>query len=392
MEDEESKRIAVKINSMERKVALDHCAQLGFTLANTSEVEHIKPQALKLEDVEVNFDTVDVGKNRGSITARQYQGTISLGNAAKETETKFIINAQGYDQTDGVGENYIELAAGEGKVFATPEYNDMLQQKLRRAIEKAEIRKEELVRERALNFYSDEGLEIPPELKTTLKTINSKGQSILENGTLETSKQERLRAKSALAEFNSQMRLLRKQAKNAALYAGLRKHAELTGKIPGIVPLQIPSNGSKAVQDNSQSENTSTSQFPIKSLSDESRLRTRQKVGSRNGNEKSRYMGRDSLTTVDGGADCELSSNRTKDGSQLNLKWNVDGLSGDNARKTKFLRLLGSGSSISGGNSKPSEDSKSATDMNARIQSDLEKQYWDGYAYKKDSKKKGLGS
>lgn len=35
-----------------------------------------------------------------------------------------------------------------------------------------------------------------------------------------------------LAEFNTRMRVLRRQAKEAAIYAGLHKHAEVTGRIP----------------------------------------------------------------------------------------------------------------------------------------------------------------
>ena len=116
-------------------------------------------------------------------------------------------------------------------------YNHKLRRKLRRAIDNAEIRKEMLVRQRALDYCGDKHIEVPPELKTPYKPINFRGQIILENGTLETAKQERVRARMELAEFDTQMRILRRQAKKAAIYAGLRKHAELIGKILSSDPL-----------------------------------------------------------------------------------------------------------------------------------------------------------
>ena len=66
---------------------------------------------------------------------------------------------------------------------------------------------------------------------TQLKPLNVKGHRILDNGRVETAKQERVRARMELTEFNSNMKVLRRQAKEAAIYAGLKKHAELTGKI-----------------------------------------------------------------------------------------------------------------------------------------------------------------
>ena len=100
----------------------------------------------------------------------------------------------------------------------------------------AEIRKEMVVRQRAHDHCNENNIEIPPVLRTAYKPINAKGQRILENGTLETAKQERVRARMDLAEFNTQMRILRKQAKDAAIHAGLQKHAELTGKISSTEP------------------------------------------------------------------------------------------------------------------------------------------------------------
>ena len=230
IEDEESKKIAVDINILERRVALEHCAALGFTLANTNGVDEVQPRALGMKGIEVDFDAIEVGESRSDVKSKKANGRANLGSVPDHANTEYISAGQQTD--DREPEDFIKLDVGEGQDFETLNYNHKLRRKLRRAIDNAEIRKEMLVRQRALDFYADNNVEIPPELRTPSKPINVKGHRILENGTLETAKQERVRARMELAEFNTQMRILRRQAKDAAIYAGLRKHAELMGKIP----------------------------------------------------------------------------------------------------------------------------------------------------------------
>ena len=81
-------------------------------------------------------------------------------------------------------------------------------------------------------------------------------------------------------------------------------------------------------------------------------------------------------------------------GANAASNWNVNGLSGDKARQSKFLRLLGGGEkSFSGANTAAVVDSSDSTaDHSARINANLERQYEYGMAYKKESKRKGLGS
>jgi len=231
MEDEESKKIAVDINIMERKAALDHCAALGFHLANTPGVDEIKPRARGAKDIEIDFDTIDIGESRSDVKPKQKNKRVNLGDAPEEIKVEYIAGGQRDDEEDGDVEEYIKLDVGEGQAFETLNYNHRLRRKLRRAIDNAEIRKEMLVRQRALEYYRGKDMETPWELNTPHKPINVKGQRILENGTYETSKQDRVRTRMELVEFNTQMRVLRKQAKEAAIYAGLRKHADLMGKI-----------------------------------------------------------------------------------------------------------------------------------------------------------------
>ena len=72
-------------------------------------------------------------------------------------------------------------------------------------------------------------------------------------------------------------------------------------------------------------------------------------------------------------------------------QWNTDALTGDEARKEKFLRLLGAGKS-NGALSK--HKSNTSTADISKVQSDLEKQYEAGMKLKHDggSKRRGLGA
>ena len=234
IEDEESKKIAVDVNIMERQAALDHCASLGFTIANTSGVDEIKPRALGMKGVEVDFNAIEVGERRSDVKTIQGSKRVDLSNVPKDAKAAYIPSGQRGEGGDS--EEFIKFDAGEEKDFEALSYNHKLRRKLRRAIDNAEISKELLVRQRAIDYYKEKGLEVPALLQTPPKPLNVKGQRILDNGMLETAKQERVRARMELAEFNTQMRVLRRQAKDAAIYAGLRKHAELTGRIPPSKP------------------------------------------------------------------------------------------------------------------------------------------------------------
>ncbi|KAL8784586.1 MAG: hypothetical protein Q9195_008987 [Heterodermia aff. obscurata] len=249
MEEEERKRIAVEIAEFERKAAMDHCISLGFTLENTEGVTDVKPRALGMKGMVVDFDAIEPDEERA--------GTIRLKDPAKASKTKNpkrvdlgVIpgNAQSFvpaarnpptpKPTNGNDENahlnaeeFIKLDVGSEQQFQELNYNHKIRRKLRRAFDNAAIAKETLVRERALAYYTSRDLPIPDVLKTPFKPVSAPGSRILENGTLETAKQERVRARMELAEFNKVMKVLRRQAKQTALEAGLRKHAEVTGRI-----------------------------------------------------------------------------------------------------------------------------------------------------------------
>lgn len=223
-----------------------------------------------MKGIEIDFDAIEVGESRSDVKSKGANGRVNLGGVPDHANAEYI--PAGQQTEDGEPEDFIKLDVGEGQDFETLNYNHKLRRKLRRAIDNAGIRKEMLVRQRALDYYAENNMEIPPELKTPSKPVNVRGHRILENGTLETSKQERVRARMELAEFNTQMRILRRQAKDAAIYAGLRKHAELMGKIPftdSLIALKGAMNareGDGFAQTESSSKHPSTMTVPVAAM------------------------------------------------------------------------------------------------------------------------------
>ena len=244
-------------------MALELCTALDFTLGNTAGVDEVKPRALGMKGIDVDFDTIEVGESRSDVKPKKPNSRVNLGDAPDHAKAEYINTGEQSD--DGELQDFIKLDVGEGQDFERLNYNHKLRRKLRRAIDNAEIRQEMLVRQRALDLYHEKNIEVPPELKTPYNPINVKGQRILENGMFETAKQERVRARMELAEFNIQMRILRKQAKEAAIYAGLRKHAELMGKIPSSGPPIKQEEGNGAKQDDGHADIMSTLEncFPV---------------------------------------------------------------------------------------------------------------------------------
>lgn len=235
-EDEEAKKIAVRISTFERKVAMDMCAAIGFTLENTEGVNDIKPKALGMKGMEVDFNALELGDTTNDVRPRGAAQAPSLKRkrvdlSAAATANEALVVPTGERNGEDPGE-FIKLDVGEGQDYEALVYNHKLRRKLRRAIEAADMKKEMLVREKAIEHIKELGLEPPEELSTPTRPIHLRGERGLEDGTLETAKAERVRLRLELAEFNNAARVLRKQAKEIAMTAGLRVHAEMTGKIP----------------------------------------------------------------------------------------------------------------------------------------------------------------
>lgn len=184
-----------------------------------------------MRGLEVDFEAFEkLNKLRSDTEPKTTSRRVDLSAIPQDGKAEFV--PSGRSDGQGNAEEFISFDTGEGQDFEKLNFNHKVRRKLRRAIEHAEIEKEVLVRQHALQACQDRGLEVPAILRTDTRPNNSKGQRILENGTIESAKQERVRARMELADFNARMRVLRRQAKEIAIYAGLRKHAELTGRIP----------------------------------------------------------------------------------------------------------------------------------------------------------------
>ncbi|MCJ1288361.1 hypothetical protein MMC26_007716 [Xylographa opegraphella] len=184
-------------------------------------VAEIKPKALGMRGLEVDFDSLElVGslsdvKSRGqSDPINRNKRRVDLSGAAGMESAHIMPTGV---RNDGDPGDFIKLDLSEGQDHEALNYNHKLRRKLRRAIETADIKKESLVRERAAERCQAIGMDPLPELVTPAKPIHLRGERVLEDGTLETAKAERVRLGLELAEFNKAARVLRAQAKELAM-------------------------------------------------------------------------------------------------------------------------------------------------------------------------------
>jgi len=197
-------------------------------------VEDIKPKLQGMKGKTVNFDKIEMagsinGVKPKAATSNLKRKRVDLSTAVDASST-YIAPTEARNGED-LGD-FIEFDAGDGQDYEALNYNHRLRRKLRRALEDVEMRKESLVREQVRKLCLENGVDVPPELNTPVRPVHKRGERVLENGTLETAKAERVRSRLELAEYNNASRVLRKQAKQIAVEAGLRLHAELTGLLP----------------------------------------------------------------------------------------------------------------------------------------------------------------
>jgi len=464
LEEEESKKIAVEVNTVERKAAMDLCASLGFTLENTEGVTEIEPKALGMRGRQVDFAAIEKGDRRSDIKLKTpvakstNSKRVDLGSAPKDTLAEIIPSGRPGDE--GEPGEYIHFDLGEGEDFEKLDYNHKLRRKLRRALDNVEMKREELVRERAIAYYKEKDMVVPEILNTPYKACNIRGQRILENGSLETAKQERVKTRMALAEFNKQMRVLRGQAKEAAIRAGLRVHAELMGRIPNLDPEEAatveksdanmdmvtvtsPATGSKRTQTEFEESPSSTqpsddeasnvaSEVPsdndtsesASSISPAEYVRTTKKqrveaaeapenelmapthsarqamIDAESALKEKHEKGKGNSFTNGSPALKEKTANAARvaqrpgkvklTGANRASNWNVQGLPGNDARKSKFMRLLGAEDTTTEINGN-GESLGHIKNDSSQLNGELERQYNESVAYK-HSKRKGLGS
>ena len=250
MEDEERRRLAVTVTNMNRRKAMEVCEALGFTLQNVEGVAEIQPKALGMKGVEVDFTKLEfVGDAQSGlkVTGKENKeekpkksARVDLGSIAEETNTQNVafdsVTQYGPYNTgdpDNMDQNFVEFGQEDDwQEHQQLSYNHKVRRKLRRAMESAQVKKELLVREAVIKFCEGQRVEVPAVLNTPAKPPNKKGHRTMPDGTIETEKQERVRAKVELTEFNKYAKVLRKQAKEMSIEAGIRIYLELMGRIP----------------------------------------------------------------------------------------------------------------------------------------------------------------
>ena len=244
LEDEEGKRLALQVTRVHREFAMAVCKELGFTMENVEGVDDIKPRALGMKGVEVDFDDLEeIGDKPGGLRFKG-QGEPEkpllhrpdLSNIAQEKYLEEVFGGgddEEGDNGDQVEDEFLKIGtAGQTHHYEALNLNHKTRRKLRRALENTQVQKELLVRETAIKHCEENGLPIHPVLRTSAKPINIRGSRTLRDGSLETAKQERVRSSVELTEFNKQAKVLRRQAKEMAIEAGIRIYLELMDVIP----------------------------------------------------------------------------------------------------------------------------------------------------------------
>lgn len=243
IEDEERKRLSLEVTRMNRRNAMIICEELGFTLQNVEGVADIEPRALGMKGMDVDFAKLEFVGDAASglkVIAKEKEKIekpksrrINLGAIASEEVTQTVYGPYNTSGDPGsLNQNFVEFGDDAGHEHHEISYNHKVRRKLRRAMEAAQIKKELLVREAAIKHCEEQSIEVPDVLRTASKPDTVKGQRTMPDGTLETSKQERVRSRVELVEFNKNAKVLRRQAKDMAVEAGIRIYLELMGRIP----------------------------------------------------------------------------------------------------------------------------------------------------------------
>ena len=264
LEDEEAKKIAVEIAEIERARAMAVCESLGCTIENTEGTAEIEPSIPSLKGQQIDWSIVEQDhEDLEKVPAEDYQQPrlskpstrVDLSTAAKDNEAVALVpssvqNPLHANHNNQTSADFLSLSQGgpDYHEHSPVVYNHKLRRKLKRALVDAQVRKEALVRQKAIAKFKSRGLNPPAILLTPLKPHSKLQPRILENGTLETQKQERIRTRMELADFNNASKVLRRQAKALAIEAGLRIHAEAMGRIPARTEQEIREEDEKATK------------------------------------------------------------------------------------------------------------------------------------------------
>lgn len=254
MEDEEGKRLAVQVNKKLRKDALDCAAKFGVTLENVEGAKEITPRlAGKMKGMDVDWQQLEfIGDTSSGLKFADGRTTlqkaiappktkggrsnrVNLGAIASEAHTQSVLGqGSNRNHSGGINSDFVQFGVTDDadQNYEDKNLNHKLRRKLRRALEMMQIKKEMIVRKKAIEYCQTNNIPVPPELLTPERPINQRGERCMPNGLLETAKQERVRQRVELTEFNKMARVLRAQAKAMSIEAGMRVYLELMGRIP----------------------------------------------------------------------------------------------------------------------------------------------------------------
>ncbi len=226
------KKIEIELNLANRKEGLERAAELGYTLENVEGVKDIQPRVLGMKGKEADFDKLEAAERLAEARKAglvKQSNRVNLGAVADDSKAT-LIRAGGGGENGGAPGDFLQFEEGDGQDYEALSYNHKIRRKLHRALDQAQIKKENLVRQKALEHCETNGIEPPEVLKKPYKFAKIETHRTLENGELETAKQERVRKRMELVEYNKAAKVLRRQAKEVAMEAGLRKFAQLMGK------------------------------------------------------------------------------------------------------------------------------------------------------------------
>ncbi len=114
MEEEEFEKIAVEIDILERRVALDHCPPMGFALANIPRITEIVTPALGMKSEKVTVDDFEVDRSRSTINVKKTT-RVNLSEVMQDTGVELIPSSERTSKCKEVEELIkLDVAGGQG--------------------------------------------------------------------------------------------------------------------------------------------------------------------------------------------------------------------------------------------------------------------------------------
>lgn len=239
-ESEAVKKIHVEVDEWERRNAMAFCNSLGFTIENTEGAKDIKPRVLGMKGKELDIDNLEsvLRAAEEKLAAEKADlekygdhraGRVDLGKVQDESKATLILGSGEADQS-GMDGDFISFDVDDNDEPVAEDdvnYNHKMRRKLNRAILGAQIKKENLVRARALAHCKANGIEVQTGFTAAHQPVKLDNHRMLIDGSMETAKQERIRKRVETAKYNELARAFRKIAKAAQKAAEEKAQQEI---------------------------------------------------------------------------------------------------------------------------------------------------------------------